>query len=237
MKNASILRNLIVWTAALLCWTMISLICFFTMSHSMLEAVRDTQTSHAEAFVPAKREATAFEREILNARIFFIYYVTIQKPGALAKGWERYHNAEATLQQLTVQAALHPELASIKVPVSTLKADLNAYGVVLAQTLKTVQDGHHAGSPAFDDQVKLWAEQGGILVTDAGKVQKLAASASEASTDYIVNSLKDTAARELRYLLSSLLLAIAIAWILTIRIRIAFSGKGEQPAMQAVEVL
>ncbi len=237
MNNSSTIRNLIIWTAALLCWTMVSLTCFFTVSHTMLEAVRNTQTAHAEAFVPAKRGATAFEREILNARIFFIYYVTIQKPGALEKGWQRYHNAEATLQQLTEEATLHPELATIKTPVARLQADLDAYGIVLAEVLKTVQDGHRAGSPVYDDQVKAWAEQGGIMVTDAGKVQALAASASEASTDAIVKSLKDTAARELRYLLSSLLLAIAIAWILTIRIRIAFSGKSGQPAQQPFEAV
>src|SRR5579871_3664801 len=34
--------------------------------------------------------ATAFEREILNARIHFIYHVTIQKPGALEAGWDRF---------------------------------------------------------------------------------------------------------------------------------------------------
>ena len=57
MNNSSTIRNLIIWTAALLCWTMVSLTCFFAVSHTMLEAVRNTQTAHAEAFVPAKERS------------------------------------------------------------------------------------------------------------------------------------------------------------------------------------
>jgi len=38
----------------------------------------------AQAQLPELALATAFERDMLNARIFFIYHVTIQKPGALA---------------------------------------------------------------------------------------------------------------------------------------------------------
>jgi hypothetical protein len=234
MKSSAV-RNLLIWTASLLCWTMVSLTCFFTMSHSMLEAVRNTQTAHARAFVPAKREATAFEREILNARIFFIYYVTIQKPGALENGWQHYHRAEATLQQLTQQAAQHPEVAVLQPSIARLQSDLDAYAVVLTETLNTVQQGHRAGSPVYDEHVKNWAEKGGIMVADAGKVQTLAASASEASTDAIVKSLNDTSAREVRYLLGSLLLAVAIAWILTIRIRVASVGETHQPLLQTTE--
>ena len=45
--------------------------------------------------LPEMQLATAFEREILNARIHFIYHVTIQKPGALEAGWDRFRKARA----------------------------------------------------------------------------------------------------------------------------------------------
>jgi len=50
-------------------------------------------SSMAADQLPELALATAFEREILNARIQFIYHVTIQKPGTLDAGWQRFRNA------------------------------------------------------------------------------------------------------------------------------------------------
>ena len=50
--------------------------------------------------LPETELATLIERELLNARINFIYFVTIQKEGSLDKGRERFRNAQQALPKL-----------------------------------------------------------------------------------------------------------------------------------------
>jgi len=57
------------------CVGLVGVCAMWSASHAMSEISRQQ--------LPAMRLATAFERETLNARISFIYHVTIQKPGAL----------------------------------------------------------------------------------------------------------------------------------------------------------
>jgi hypothetical protein len=77
----------------------------------------------AQAQLPELALAAAFEREILNARIFFIYHVTVQKPGALAPGWERIRNAEALMPQLSNQVESSAGLALLREPTLQLRTD------------------------------------------------------------------------------------------------------------------
>ena len=51
-------------------------------------------------YLPETEVAAQIERDVLNARIHFIYFVTIQKDGALEKGWERFRNAQRELPKL-----------------------------------------------------------------------------------------------------------------------------------------
>src|SRR5579871_5485650 len=53
-------------------------------------------------YMPLRDAAEEFERRILNARIHFIYYVTIQKPGEKGKGWEHFEMARQALPKLEV---------------------------------------------------------------------------------------------------------------------------------------
>jgi hypothetical protein len=78
----------------------LALLAVSAISLRSMGLVQARQTSHSLGFVPGKRLTTQFEREILNARIFFIYYVTIQKPGAYEKGWEHYREVESSLAGL-----------------------------------------------------------------------------------------------------------------------------------------
>ena len=125
-----------------------------------MQKMVQAQAMHATSFVPAKRMSAAFEREILNARIFFIYHVTIQKPNALASGWARYHNAEARLQGLSDQVNQQDELNVVKAPVAQLRLDLAAYDPALRATLAAVQSGARVGDPTYDADVKEWAARG-----------------------------------------------------------------------------
>ncbi len=239
MRTSSVSRRISLTLAVMLCWMLICVTCFFVFSRQTMQAVLDGQTSHAEAFVPAKRQAAAFEREILNARIFFIYFVTIQKPGSLEKGWERYHNAQAALQELTTQVGQHEELSVLRAPVAKLQADIDSYGVILADTLKMVQNGERAGSPNYDAHVKAWAASGLVMVTDAGNVETLCASTSEASTNSIVKLLKNAEALELGLLCVSFLVSVILAWFLARRIDRTLEGEtqADRSAMKAVEAL
>jgi len=46
----------------------------------------------ASDFMAESDLAGRIEREVLNARIHFIYYVTVQKRGSKEKGWQRFGN-------------------------------------------------------------------------------------------------------------------------------------------------
>ena len=184
--------------------------CLSVLSFLTMQTVLRSQISHSDSFVPAKRLSAAFEREVLNARIFFIYFVTIQKPGSLDKGWERYHNAESGLLELNTLAAQQDELGPLRGPIAKLGADLDAYRPALMATLKMVQDGERAGSPRYDAQVKEWAARGAVLVTDAGNVEALCSATSEASTNLMVARVKLGEVRDLESLALGFLLCIAL---------------------------
>ena len=71
-------------------------------------------------YSPVEKSATDFEREILNARISFIYYATIQKPGSLDSGRVHFESARQNLTELRNQirnqensAELEPLVVSV----------------------------------------------------------------------------------------------------------------------------
>lgn len=156
---------------------------------SVLRGITAGQRSHAESFVPAKRLTAGFEREILNARIFFIYFVTIQKPGSLENGWKRYHNGEDTLRKMTALVNQYPELSNLRAPVAKLQQDIDNYGVTLAATLNMVQGGETKG-PHYDALVKEWAARGATMVADSAGVESLTFHSGEVNTQDIANALK-----------------------------------------------
>ncbi len=185
-----------------------SLLLVSGLSLSSMSMVHDRQLSHSQGFVPAKRLTTNFEREILNARIFFIYYVTIQKPGALDNGWKHYREVGSTLTQLSTLAAGRDDLRVLRAPVAKLQSDLDAYGIALSATLNMVQGGMLNG-PVYDAQVKEWAARGAVLVTDAGNVEKLAFAQSEADSNRVLDTLKQGRISVLAALLLGVLACLA----------------------------
>jgi hypothetical protein len=188
------------------------------LSYYTMQQVLRSQTSHSQSFVPAKRLAAAFERDILNARIHFIYFVTIQKPGTQELGWGRYHKADQDLTELTALVNQQDELQVLRAPVAKLRADFNSYDPALHDTLQMVQNGERKGDH-YDAQVKEWAARGAIMVGDAGNVETLAASTSEASTDRMVNSVKVARKTILAILAVGFLLCLAVAWTLAGKIK------------------
>jgi methyl-accepting chemotaxis protein len=176
-----------------------------------MQSVVRTEKVATQSLIPATVLATDFEREILNARIFFIYHVTIQKPGALDKGWVRYHNAEARQQDLMKLVSQRPELNRLQPSVAKLKDDLDVYGPSLQATLAMVQSGVTSG-PAYDAQVKDWAAKGAVVVTDAGSVETLCSTTSASSTESMLNGLTSASMVYAFCFAAGALLSIFVAW-------------------------
>jgi hypothetical protein len=178
--------------------------------YNMQKVVR-TENSNSQSLAPANATATAFEREVLNARIFFIYYVTIQKPGTLEKGWERYHNAEARLQELQTLVAQHDELSALRPSVEKLKQDVDAYSPALQATLSMV-DGGTKNGPVYDAQVKDWAAKGAAMVGDAGSLEMLCANARMSSTTSLLDGLKSASTLYLVLFFGGAIFCVLVAW-------------------------
>jgi methyl-accepting chemotaxis protein len=156
-----------------------------------MQGVVHTEESHALTFAPAIVLATDFERELFNARIFFIYFVTIQKPGSLDAGMERYRNAKLLQQELVSMVGQHEELSPLRPGVAKVGEDLTAYSLALQSSLTMVQNGVTSG-PVYEAQVKDWAAQGAVMVADAGKVEALCAAANADSTKSMTDRLKSS---------------------------------------------
>jgi len=131
-------------------------------SSAMVELTRE--------YLPEMNLAVAFEREILNARIHFIYHVTIQKPGSLDAGWERFRKAEDLATKLSVQSESLAALEPLRPPTRQLVADLGKYKEVLIRILAAVAN-HRNVEPGFKDLIAEWAAAGAKIVKGAGDLQ------------------------------------------------------------------
>lgn len=170
------------------------------LSVQTIHAIASGNKAHADTFVPAKRLTAAFEREVLNARIFFIYYVTIQKPGSLDSGWLRFHQGEAVLHDMTIMVNRHDELANLRGPVAHLGQDVANYSIALDATLKMVSGGEIKG-PHYDAQVKEWAARGATMVKDSAFVENMTFQSGEANAKDIAAQLRAAQTRNLLYFL------------------------------------
>lgn len=156
--------------------------------------------------------ATAFEREVLNARIHFIYYVTIQKPGSLEAGWKRFENARALLPGMQSQVDGSSALADLRQPTRQLQADFARYEVVLKEILAMVAN-HQKNSPAFTKLLPEWAALGGKLVTTAGDLGKKSSARTAASVSNQNHDLSRAVTRMWIGCVAAVILAAFIAFL------------------------
>lgn len=56
------------------------------LSIDIMHSIQENEEASFKIYVRAKKMSEDFEPQILNARIFFIHFVIIQKPGSLDKG-------------------------------------------------------------------------------------------------------------------------------------------------------
>ena len=187
--------------------------CLCGLAIHTMHSVLASENSHAQSYVPATQMATDFERHVLNARIFFIYFVTIQKPGSLDKGWERYRQAEKQQKDLLTFVNGSEELRELRPEVEQLGSDLDAYRPALEATLKMVQSGTLHGD-AYDAQVKDWAAKGATMVADAGKLEVLCSTVSAKSTTMIIESLKSAVVNNLLIFFAGFGVSIVLATLI-----------------------
>jgi methyl-accepting chemotaxis protein len=132
------------------------------------------ETSHklnvlSSSYLPVTELAGQVEREVLNARINFIYFVTVQKKGSLEKGWVRFHAAQKDLPRLQ-ELIEHSEVFSDARPqVEQLRKDFDAYQPALERIIDVVQRNENHG-PEFEAQLTEWARLGAAMVDSAGKL-------------------------------------------------------------------
>jgi hypothetical protein len=69
-------------------------------SISTMRNVRSGLRPVSQEYLPDVRLTGSIERDVLNARIHFIYFATIRKPGARELGWARYQKAKEGIKNL-----------------------------------------------------------------------------------------------------------------------------------------
>jgi methyl-accepting chemotaxis protein len=131
-------------------------------------------------YLPVVQLASRIEGEFLNARIHFIYFVTVQKQGSLPKGWERFHNAQNELAKLQRIAAESDSLAGLRPDIEQLRRDFDNYKPVLERIIGVVQQNENHG-PEFSGLLNEWARLGGALVDSAGRLSHLEMQQTEES--------------------------------------------------------
>ncbi len=171
----------------------------------------DLNKRNTVELLPLLERAQDFEREILNARISFIYHVTINKTGSLEQGTRRFHQAREALLDLHALSKTNSRNGLLTPQLEALDSAWSAYDRRLGSILSLVQGGTRSG-PAYDEAVAEWAADGGALVNAARDLVKTAASLSRAQGDQTGDMLRVSTwiicANGAFCLVSSLLLAI-----------------------------
>jgi len=125
----------------------------------------------ATQYLPETLLASSVERELLNARIQFIYYVTIQRPGTLEKGRERLRKAQRQLPELLALVNGSDVFASIRPQAGRLGDSFAAYQPVLERVIESVQRNENHG-PEFEALRSNWASLGDAMVAAAGSLHQ-----------------------------------------------------------------
>ncbi len=168
----------------------------------------------AHQYLPEMNLASTFEGEILTARIFFIYHVTIQKPGALNAGWEHFQKVRALMPKLRAQLDESPDLENLRPQTAELGRDLDAYEVALRKILDAVQKHNNKG-PAFTALLTEWAGLGGKLVTSARDLNRTAGGYAETSSREYAAELATGATRNTACSFVAGVIGMFGGWLLT----------------------
>ena len=131
-------------------------------------------------YLPESKLAAQIERDVLNARIHFIYFVTIQKEGSLEKGWQRFRSAQEHLPKLRALVAGSEVFAGMRGDVDQLSSDFGAYQPALRRIVDLVERRQNQG-PEFAAILSEWARLGGAMVDSAGRLSQRGLDAADES--------------------------------------------------------
>jgi methyl-accepting chemotaxis protein len=165
-------------------------------------------------FLPETELSAQIEREVLNARIHFIYFVTVQREGSLEKGWERFRNAQQALPKLRELVNSSKEFANIRPDVDQLCRDFASYQPVLERIIDVVQKNQNHG-PEFADLLKEWARLGGKMVDAAGRLSRNGSRGTEDSSKQSAEQLRKATTALGSACIASLLIGMGLAFFIT----------------------
>lgn len=194
-------------------------------------SLQDRITSES---LPLARLSIDVERQFLNARIGFIYFVTIQKPGSLDKGWAAYRNAQKSLADLqrVAEATLPPDRRK---PVEDLAEAQQKYDPVLSQIVGDVERGENRGEN-FTALLNQWADLGNALVAAAGKVSAQEFALSETLSHETHSAMSGADRGNAGALAMSLVAAILISLWLGRHLKLTLWGVVDRLSGNASEV-
>jgi methyl-accepting chemotaxis protein len=165
-------------------------------------------------YLPETELAGQIEREVLNARIHFIYFVTVQKEGALEKGWERFRNAQKELPKLQELVQSSEAFADIRPEVEQLGRDFNSYKPVLERIIDVVKRNENHG-PEFAALLTEWARLGGAMVDSAGRLSRRGSQATDEAAATAATQLRNTTTTLVAASLLGLLMGVVLAFFIT----------------------
>ena len=169
--------------ATFLCGSLGVIVSLLAMSSATMSAEATSQV-----YVPIMQLSGEFEREILTARVNFVYHALVQKPGALEEANLHYEKAREASEKLSTMASGDPHLAAFQPAISNLSERFAAYDAALRPVLQAVADGK-AHDPSFSPLVVQWAARGKELVASGSELGEKTARASAAASTSIVGSL------------------------------------------------
>lgn len=168
----------------------------------------------ASEYLPVTELANCVEGEVLNARIHFIYFVTIQKEGALDKGWARFRKVEQDLPRLQELVRRSEALAGVRGDAEQLDRAVHNYRPVLEHIIDVVQKHQNQGAE-FDALIKEWARLGGAMVESAGRLDQRGSQVTKESATQAALELNRAATIMFGAGLLSLLVGLALAFFIT----------------------
>lgn len=181
------------------------------MKSASREASETVQTR-----LPITQQATDFQKDVLTARINFIYFVTVQKPGSLDKGWSYYHEAQKVLEQMKQQVASHPGLEGSRAAVQLVSDRMEIYEPQLQKVIQLTQQG--VKGEEFDRNVSDWAAKGNAMTDAAAKVQQAGADATRESSVATMTQLSRTMLTCLAFSILGIICSVGVAVVSIVRL-------------------
>jgi hypothetical protein len=151
--------------------------------------VRRALAPISQEYLPEIRLGTTIERDLLNARVFFIYFATVRKPGTLDLGWKKFRQAKDELAKLHQLIEGSERLSWLQPDVDALADSVKAYEPVLQQVMDAAERNQNHG-PEYAKLLDRWATLGRAMVEGAGKVSNTGTDLTAQSADDSTHSLR-----------------------------------------------